>query len=133
MSGLFLAICAIVGTLTINANANAAVSGKVTDSNGRPVEGAHITFTSEPDASQHYSDVTDTDGMYHVTLGIFTAVEAESGLPLGRAERQFWRLPRGRNACTQDSEDSSDAGALASSRSSSSVTRYQPPRLRATA
>ena len=82
ISGLFLVICAIVGTLTINANANAAVSGKVTDSNGLPVEGAHITFTSEPDASQHYSDVTDTDGMYHVTLGIFTAVEAESSIPV---------------------------------------------------
>ena len=81
MSRLFLAICAIVGTLTINANANAAVSGKVTDSNGLPVEGAHITFTSESDASQHYS-VTDKDGMYHVTLGILTAVEAESSIPM---------------------------------------------------
>ena len=100
MSGMFLPMCAIVGTLTINANASITVSGEVTDTDGLPVEGARITFTSESDTSRHYSDVTDTDGMYHIMLAMLTVVEEETVSSTPETFQLFQNYPNPFNPST---------------------------------
>jgi vitamin B12 transporter len=67
-----------------SSNANwAAISGKVTDENQKPIEGAMVTLAYKQDQSKKFEAKTDKDGNYYIeaksSIFIITAAYTENG------------------------------------------------------
>jgi type 1 fimbria pilin len=84
----------------IGPTAAMTVSGQVTDTADSPVAGARIAFANEAIPSQLFSDSTDTDGTFRVSLGAVTAVEQGPMSSLPTAFHLFQNYPNPFNPST---------------------------------
>jgi Raf kinase inhibitor-like YbhB/YbcL family protein len=67
----------IVSLMWCTSSWGVTVWGQVTDTEGKPVVHALVTFIDEADTTRTFSDATDEEGMYEVVVEIRIAVEEE--------------------------------------------------------
>lgn len=75
----FMVFALVVLSLVVHATVGfAAVTGTVTDTKGAPVAGATVTFTNESNPDNKFSDSTDDQGKYTITISGATGVDAST-------------------------------------------------------